>query len=251
MSAMSLSSSGGGAPIHPQAPMTAPLITNNLPPQQQPFAAPPPPLFGQQQQPPPPFSQQQQPPPLFSQQQQPPPLFGQHQPLLQNSVASGHPLPPQNISPAALPPNLPTIMSTSAVSSYQPATLVASTESSVPLYSAPSQPQLLVNGGYQMAVSQPPPQSQLFTGSPPLINNTSPPVGAPQMQPPMGQSFVQPPPPQMQPLQASIPPQISGSFSETKSVPLMTDISLDASPQLVQQIPTQPQVVVDQTVQLT
>ena len=244
MGTLNLSSTQGGVPVHPQAPMTAPLLTNNLPAQHQ----PPPPLFGQQQQPPPLFNHQQQPPPLFAQQQPP---------LLQNSVApsSGYSIPPQNMPPpATLPPNLPTIMSTSAVGYHQPATLVASTESSVPLYSTPSQPQPLANGGYQMAVSQPQ-QPQLFTGSPPQINHSLP----SQIQHPIAQPLAQPSPPQMQvppqlqqqPIQTSVTPQVNGSFTETKPVPLMTDISLDASPEMVQQIPTQPPVVGDQGVQLS
>ena len=260
MGTLNLSSTQGGVPVHPQAPMTAPLLTNNLPAQHQ----PPPPLFGQQQQPPPLFNHQQQPPPLFAQQQPP---------LLQNSVtpSSGYSISPQNMAapPTALPPNLPTIMSTSAVGYHQPTTLMASTESSVPLYSTPSQPQSLPNGGYQMATSQPQ-QPQLFTGAPPQINNGSPsqiqhPIAQPMMQPPPPQMQVPPqqmqiPPQQMQippqqqqqqPVQTSITPQVNESFTETKPVPLMTDISLDASPQMVQQIPTQPPVVGDQGVQLS
>lgn len=218
----------------PGAPMTAPLVTNNLPPQQSS------PLF----------NQQQQPPPLFNQQQQPP--------LLQNPsslTSAGHqqsmsPMHQQQQSSAFAPaPNLPTVMSASTVSPYQPAILVASTESSVPLHSAPSSThQSLLNGGGSTNTSwqqTPPPQQQqpqLFAG------------GSQQMQPPIGQPqlhFTQTPPPQLQVAQ----PQHTlvgdqNSFATTPAL-LMTDISLNSSPHLIQQVPTQPPVEGEQTVQLT
>ena len=265
--------------------MTAPLVTNNLPPQQssplfnQQQQPPPlfnqqqqpPPLFNQQQQPPPLFNQQQQPAPLFNQQQQPPPLFNQQQqqppplfnqqhqpPLLQNPsslTSAGHqqsmsPMHQQQQSSAFAPaPNLPTVMSASTVSPYQPAILVASTESSVPLHSAPSSThQSLLNGGgstntsWQQTPLPQQQQPQLFAG------------GSQQMQPPIGQPqlhFTQTPPPQLQVAQ----PQHTlvgdqNSFATTPAL-LMTDISLNSSPHLIQQVPTQPPVEGEQTVQLT
>ena len=216
MAAMNLSTA---PPSHSQTvppPMTAPLLTNNLPPNfpQQPQAMmaantqlnaqPGPPLLNPQpqqippqlnahQQVPPQFNTQQQVPPQFNTQQQVPPLLNAQQPVRPLFNVQVPPI--QSVHPA---PHLPTVMSTS-VAAYQPATLVA-TEAPPPAASVP-----LTNG-------------HTDTASPP---STLQAVGAVQQQVPQDPNVV-----------------------VAKPVPLMTDITLDASPSL-------PQVESDQSVQLT
>lgn len=174
------------------SPMTAPLLTNNLPPSN--------------------FSQQPQAmmvPPSAPISQVPPPLNSQI---------------PHAAQPVQQTPHLPTIMSTS-VGTYQPATLVA-TESNTAPFAAP-----MING-FPVA----PPQ----TTTTQLTNG----VDAIPQQPPPQQYQA----PHYQP--HSVPVPLDPSVILAKPVPLMTDITLDATPTPLPQNPLVP-ISADQSVQLT
>lgn len=192
MNALNLSS-----PAQPQAippPMTAPLLTNNLPPSnypQQPQAMmvpdvqPVPPLLNAQPPTAPMLNTQTPAAPLMNAQPPAPPILNAQVP------------PPINgVYPA---PHLPTVMSTS-VGTYQPAMLVA-TE------------------------SQPPPATvPLTNGQPEVVPQDIPSMSTPQVQ--------------------SLPQDTNVVVA--KPVPLMTDITLDATP--TQPIPS---IETNQSVQIT
>ena len=168
MAAMTLSSAIPQQQMAAPPPMTAPLLTNNLPAtnfsphqQPQPMMAPATHLQNQQQQ------QQQQIPNLATQT-------------------------PQGLPQTMPAPNLPTIMSTS-VGTYQPATLVA-TESLQPFATPPS----VLNGYHQ----QPTPQMNFAAP----INNSATVAQQQQQQTPFQTPSQQPPPQQPPPAMQHTPP---------------------------------------------
>jgi len=261
MAAMNLSSTNSFQ--QPPPPMTAPLLTNNLPPNNfpptQPTSfTPQPPMqpthfVPQQHMQPTNFATQPPmqatnyspqpaiPPTNFTPQSMtPPPSLQQPQttPPAGSQIPSAVVPPQQNISPMQPPPqlqpNLPTIMSTSTVGSYQPATLVAT--ESAPLHTTPTQPTI---NGYQ---ANPP----INSGETAFIQ---PQYQTQPMQPaqPPSQLFAAPPQLQTIPSQYQQDPNVILA----KTTPSMTDISLDGSPQMIQHIPSQLPAEGEQNVNLT
>ena len=154
--------------------------------------------------------------------------------------------PQQNISPMQPPPqlqpNLPTIMSTSTVGSYQPASLVAT--ESAPLNATHAQPTI---NGYQTTPPQPLTNGGEAAFMQPQYPPTQPLVQPVQPAQPPSQLFAAPPQLQTTPMQQQQDPNVILA----KATPLMTDISLDGSPQMIQQVPSQLPAEGEQNVNLT